>query len=71
MTYFLSAADEDSADTLHAEIEADSFEDAFEELRRRARARWPGRIWRPTCIVERPDRAPIGLAIDISTRRMA
>jgi hypothetical protein len=69
MRYFLSAVAEDSADALAAQIEADTFEDAFSELRRLAMARWPGQYWRPTCIVEEPARGPVGLVFDLSRAR--
>ncbi|HEY3898957.1 MAG TPA: hypothetical protein VGM54_10110 [Chthoniobacter sp.] len=63
MTYFVTAISEDGSDHLHKELECETFEDAAEDLRELARRRWPGQAWRPTCIVEKPERRPLDLAI--------
>ena len=66
MKFSIVAMDEGNADVIAAEIEADTFEDALGELRRRAQERWPGQIWRPTCVAENPSRGPISMVVDFT-----
>jgi hypothetical protein len=69
--FFISAMDESGSDLIACEIEAETFEDALEELRLRAMRHWPVQLWRPTSITEVPERRPISMVLDFTRRRTA
>lgn len=71
MKFFVSATNEEGNDWIAREIEAETFEEAFEELHRQARQRWPGEVWRPTSVTEKPrleDSGPLHLSLSLGGR---
>lgn len=68
MTFFISAISEDGKDVLAQEIDVETFEEAVSQLHVMGLQRWPGQLWRPTSVTEKPDRGPIQLAVILGGR---
>ena len=76
MTYWISAKtiDDEGREYLTEWVEADSFEEACEQLAERARHRWPGRAWKETSVTEQPPEAeagPVALLLDLTSAHRA
>lgn len=69
MTYWIAAkTTDDDRDWLADWVEADSFEEAREKLRERARQQWPGRTWTETSVTEQPPEqsGPVAYVLDLT-----
>lgn len=72
MTWWISARTLDGRpDWLADWIEADTFDEAREKLRARARQKWPDRAWSETSVTEQPPEpsGPVAYMLDLTAAR--